>query len=196
MNRETYLKQLQKYLKRLPKEDYEQAMEYFNEHFEDAGPENEQRVIEELGSPKEAAAELLKNLLNRKTESTGTGKKSSAGKNLLVAVLAMLAAPIGVPLLLTGLLILLAGVLLMASLILCGFSVMAAGFLSGGKLLIRGIVAIPYSFSGFCIISGSGLLLLGLAVIVCLGLCKLCVLIEQGIVSIVKRFLQKRGVRK
>ena len=59
MNREIYLKQLQKYLKRLPKEDYEQAMEYFKEHFEDAGPEKEQEVIEELGSPKEAVGRKI-----------------------------------------------------------------------------------------------------------------------------------------
>lgn len=192
MNREIYLKQLQKYLKRLPKEDYEQAMEYFKEHFEDAGPEKEQEVIEELGSPKEAAAELLKNLLDQKTDNPETGKKSSAGKNILIAVLAMLAAPVGVPVLLAGLLILFAGVLLMAALIFCAFAVIAAAVLSGGKMLIRGLVAIPYSVSGFCIISGSGLLLMGLAVIVCLALCRLCVLIEQGIVSVVKKFLQKR----
>ena len=30
-----YLQQLQKYLKKLPKADYEDAMEYFTEYFED-----------------------------------------------------------------------------------------------------------------------------------------------------------------
>lgn len=192
MNRELYLKQLQKYLRRLPKEDYEQAMEYFEEHFDDAGPENEQQVLEDLGSPREAAAELLENLLNQKTEVSESGKKSSLGKNVLIAILAMLAAPIGVPLLLAGILLLFAGVLLIVSLLVCAFAIVLSGVLVGGKLLIRGIVAIPYSVSGFCLISGFGIFSIGLSILICLGLCKLCGLIERGIVSIVKKVLQKR----
>ena len=63
-----YLNQLQKYLKKLPQSDYEDAMEYFTEYFADAGPEKEQAVIEELGTPKQAAAELMMNLLDRKID--------------------------------------------------------------------------------------------------------------------------------
>lgn len=63
-----YLNQLQKYLKKLPQSDYEDAMEYFTEYFADAGPEKEQAVIEELGTPKQAAAELMVNLLDRKID--------------------------------------------------------------------------------------------------------------------------------
>ena len=43
-------------------------MEYFTEYFADAGPENEQAVIEELGTPKIAAAELMMNLLDKKMD--------------------------------------------------------------------------------------------------------------------------------
>ena len=71
------MEQLRKYLKRLPKEDYENAIEYFSEYFDDAGPENEQQVMEELGEPKEAARELLLNLLQ---ESMGDGKDSTGEK--------------------------------------------------------------------------------------------------------------------
>lgn len=80
MTRNEYMEQLKKYLKRLPKEDYDNAIEYFSEYFDEAGPENEQQVMEELGEPKEAARELLLNLLQ---ESVGdgigsTGEKSAA----------------------------------------------------------------------------------------------------------------------
>lgn len=71
------MEQLRKYLKRLPKEDYENAIEYFSEYFDEAGPENEQQVMKELGEPKEAARELLMNLLQ---ESVGDGKENS-GEN-------------------------------------------------------------------------------------------------------------------
>ena len=44
MNQSEYLNQLRKYLKKLPKPDYENAMEYFTEYFEEVG---EQRAMGE-----------------------------------------------------------------------------------------------------------------------------------------------------
>ena len=46
LTKEEYLAQLKKYLKRLPKEDYNNAMDYFTEYFEDAGPEGEAALIQ------------------------------------------------------------------------------------------------------------------------------------------------------
>lgn len=62
MNREEYLNQLKKHLRKLPKSDYENAMEYFTEYFEEVG---EQQAMEELGTPEEAAADIVNNLLNQ-----------------------------------------------------------------------------------------------------------------------------------
>ena len=105
-----YLNQLQKYLKKLPQSDYEDAMEYFTEYFADAGPEKEQAVIEELGTPKQAAAELMMNLLDRKIdereameqEEKRKEKKKTTGANVVwIAILALFAAPIGAPILIS-----------------------------------------------------------------------------------------------
>lgn len=82
MTRNEYMEQLKKYLKRLPKEDYDNAIEYFSEYFDEAGPENEQQVMEDLGEPKEAARELLLNLLQ---ESVGDSKDSTGGKTAVLA---------------------------------------------------------------------------------------------------------------
>ena len=71
MTRKEFMELLKKYLKRLPIEDFDNAIEYFSEYFDEAGPENEQQVMEELGQPKEAARELLLNLLQ---ESVGDSK--------------------------------------------------------------------------------------------------------------------------
>ena len=65
MTRNEYMEQLKKYLKRLPKEDYDNAIEYFSEYFDEAGSENEQQVMEELGEPREAARELLLNFCRK-----------------------------------------------------------------------------------------------------------------------------------
>ena len=66
MTREEYMTKLQKYLRKLPKQDYEDAIEYFNEYFSDTDEEGQQRLMEELGTPKEAAADLMYNLLDRR----------------------------------------------------------------------------------------------------------------------------------
>lgn len=104
MTSREYLKQLEKYLRKLPQSDYEDAMEYFTEYFADAGPENEQAVIKELGTPKQAAAELMRNLLDKKVdereamekEEKQKEKKKTTGANVVwIAILALFAAPIG-----------------------------------------------------------------------------------------------------
>ena len=48
MTRTEYIAKLTKYLRKLPQKDYEEALEYFMEYFEEAGPENEAQVIVEL----------------------------------------------------------------------------------------------------------------------------------------------------
>ena len=91
MTREEYMTKLQKYLRKLPKQDYEDAIEYFNEYFSDTDEEGQQRLMEELGTPKEAAADLMYNLLDRKIQEqdeSGEEKKSKKGITLL-AVLAL-----------------------------------------------------------------------------------------------------------
>lgn len=55
MNREIFLKELEELLKDLPAEERENAMIYYSDYFDDAGVENEARVIEELGSPQKVA---------------------------------------------------------------------------------------------------------------------------------------------
>ena len=113
MTREEYLRQLQHYLKRLPKEDYDSAMEYFTEYFEEAGPEGEQAVIAELGTPKQAASELLSNLLNEQI--VQPRERRSVGAVLMIALLAICAAPIALPLAIAATAILFALVLVIVT---------------------------------------------------------------------------------
>ncbi len=59
MTRDEFLRRLSAALESLPDEEREAALEYYEEYFADAGPENEQDVLEELGSPEEAARQIL-----------------------------------------------------------------------------------------------------------------------------------------
>ena len=167
-----YLNQLQKYLKKLPQSDYEDAMEYFTEYFADAGPEKEQAVIEELGTPKQAAAELMMNLLDRKMdereameqEGKRKEKKKTTGANVVwIAILALFAAPIGAPILISILIVLLCAALCVALLDMSVFLIAVVGVVVGVKMLLRGILAVSVSFGGFCFITGMGILLIGIS---------------------------------
>lgn len=56
MNRKEYLKKLSELLWDLPKEEREEALEYYENYFEEAGPRKEEEVIRELGNPETVAA--------------------------------------------------------------------------------------------------------------------------------------------
>ena len=86
---------LQKYLRKLPKQDYEDAIEYFNEYFSDTDKAGQQKLMEELGTPKQAAADLMYNLLDRKIQEQDVADEDSEKKQdkkgiTLLAVLAIL----------------------------------------------------------------------------------------------------------
>lgn len=103
------MEELKKYLKRLPQEDFDNAIEYFSEYFEEAGPEKEQQVMRELGEPKEAARELFLNLLQESVEKDQDiveekapvlkGKRRSPGKIILLVFLVLCASPVSLALL-------------------------------------------------------------------------------------------------
>ncbi|HVI40319.1 MAG TPA: DUF1700 domain-containing protein, partial [Anaerovoracaceae bacterium] len=68
MNRSEFFKKLEQGLTRVSKEERETALDYYNEYFDDAGAENEQRVIEELGSPAQIAARIKADSAVKKLE--------------------------------------------------------------------------------------------------------------------------------
>ena len=66
MTKTEYLAELEKYLKKLPRKDYEETIEHFTEYFDEVGPEGEVAAIADLGNPKEAAHEIMIHLLDKK----------------------------------------------------------------------------------------------------------------------------------
>ena len=60
MTRSDYLNQLKNYLTGLTEEELEDALDYFEEYFADRN--NDEEAIQDLGNPKEAAEEILRNL--------------------------------------------------------------------------------------------------------------------------------------
>lgn len=56
MSRIDFIKELESLLLDIPSDEREEALQYYNNYFDDAGEENEQEIIKELGSPERVAA--------------------------------------------------------------------------------------------------------------------------------------------
>ena len=167
MTRTEYLNQLEAYLMKLPQADRIEAMDYFKELFDDAGPEGEEDLIASLGSPKEAAHDVLTTLLDKKINEENSSKNNR--QVLQIAILALLAAPIGIPVGI-GLLMAIIGIFIAAvSVLLAFFAVSAAGLILGGVLLFESFYVLAESTSAFILIFGGGLLAIGASSLVLLA---------------------------
>ncbi len=71
MNKEQYLQKLRENLNGLSAEGAAEIMQYYTEYFEDAGPEREDAVIEELGDPSVLAAQAAEALGQTRTDVPG-----------------------------------------------------------------------------------------------------------------------------
>ena len=58
MGKEGFLRELEFLLMDLPEEERQEALQYYQDYFEDAGPQREQEIAAQLGSPAKVAAEL------------------------------------------------------------------------------------------------------------------------------------------
>lgn len=64
ISREEYLWQLSQQLYHIPAEEREAALEYYRNYFEEAGTENEEHVMSELGSPEELAKSIIADVMD------------------------------------------------------------------------------------------------------------------------------------
>ena len=190
MTRTEYIAKLTKYLRKLPQQDYEEAIEYFMEYFEEAGPENEARVIAELGTPKEAAHEVISRLLEEKIVED---KSSLRNKTtiLWIAILAVLASPVALPILLFFL-------AMIVTLLMIIFAVIVTALALTFALLISGVYTFSTSFSLLSVSlastlfgGGLGLLMFGGALLLLLISFEICKLIVKLITLFIKWLIKK-----
>lgn len=62
MNRIDFMKQLESLLQNISPTEREEALQYYNDYFNDAGAENEQAVIEALGNPAKVAENIKRDI--------------------------------------------------------------------------------------------------------------------------------------
>ena len=155
MTKKEYMKKLAYQLRRLPKEDFDKAMDYFEEYFEDAGIENEE----------EAASALILDLAQENAVKPPKTMKRRFSA-LWIAILALFAAPIALPLALC-ILAVLASLILGILAVVGGILVTALAAVAGSVLgIIGGIAIIPQTLGGGLVTIGLSLMLIGCGILV------------------------------
>lgn len=185
--KDEYLDELRRYLRKLPPDDFDSAMDYFIEYFEEAGPENEAQAIHDLGTPKEAASEILQNLLH-----DDRAHKDDTARTVKIAAIAMLLSPLGW----LGALLLILFAIVAVSMI---FAIVAAAVACEGALLyascsviFQGFTTLPESLSGACVLLGCGVFGFGIGLAVLSAGIALCRVIARGFVALVQHLTRQR----
>lgn len=62
MNRTEFMRQLECLLQNIPEAERAEALQYYNDYFDDAGVENEKEVIDALGNPAKVAENIKRDL--------------------------------------------------------------------------------------------------------------------------------------
>ena len=190
MTRTEYIAKLTKYLRKLPQQDYEEAIEYFMEYFEEAGPENEARVIAELGTPKEAAHEVISRLLNEKIIEDESSLRNKT-TILWIAILAVLASPVALPILLLFLAMLLTLLLIIFAVIVTALALTFALLISGVYTFFTSFSLLNVSLASTLFGGGLGLLMFGGALLLLLISFEICKLIVKLITLLIKWLIKK-----
>ena len=190
MTRTEYIAKLTKYLRKLPQQDYEEAIEYFMEYFEEAGPENEARVIAELGTPKEAAHEVISRLLEEKIVED---KSSLRNKTtiLWIAILAVLASPVALPILLFFLAMIMTLLMIIFAVLVTALALTFALLISGDYTFFTSFSLLSVSLASTLFGGGLGLLMFGGALLLLLISFEICKLIVKLITLLIKWLIKK-----
>ena len=146
MSKNEFLLEMKQRLQKLPLDEREQALVYYEEYFNEAGPENEARVLRELQSPAAVAAGIIGECAVR---ASGNPEKKARFTGL--ALLAVCAAPLALPLAagMLALLISLYAVFLSlgvaaAALVVAGAASVITGALTASASLATGIFYVGY----------------------------------------------------
>lgn len=173
MTRADYMAILAHNLRRLPRGDYHRALEYFEEYFNEAGPDREQEAIENLGTPEEASRELIMNLAEHNIEEPP--KTVRRGVHAVwIGILGVCAAPIALPLLLFFFCIIFMLGLFAFCLLLALFLVAVCTAASGVLAIAGGLILSIRTFADGIATLGMGIFTLGIGILFVYGSFHLC----------------------
>lgn len=173
MNKQEYMKQLKEKLRRLPKEEFAYAVSYFEEYFEEAGAEHEEEAAADLGSPQEAADQIIRDMAFKL--SGEPVKDVRKGMHAFwVGLLALCAAPIALPLVFAGVTIALCGMIVLWAFLFAALICTGSVVFMGPITIIAGFTVLTKSIPVFLTCLGMGAFCIGAGALLTYGLYHLC----------------------
>lgn len=166
MNRASFLKKLRGKLQRLPAHEIDAALAYYEEFFDEAGEENEQRVIQQLGSPSHVASQIMADYalkdLEATSNSTSTKKNMSA---IWLIILAILSAPLSLPLLVVAIALIFSFGAVIFSVIIAIIATVLGIFFGGIAALISSFFILTQDWPTALLFMGFGFIVTGLGIL-------------------------------
>ncbi|MDO4291795.1 MAG: DUF1700 domain-containing protein [Eubacteriales bacterium] len=208
MNRAEFMGRLRILLAGIPESEREAALQYYNDYLDDAGTENEEEVLASLGSPEKVAASIREGLqeegqmqgsLPVQSGRYRSGRREEGGRSALWLILAVPAALVIIP---TGFaLVVTAGVLALVFLFLLAvFFLVGVTCIVGGIAALLELLAFSASPAEAMLRAGSGLLSIGLGILLALFMgwvmASVCPKAFRGIKGFLGRKLRSRSGRK
>lgn len=203
MNRIEFMTELAALLQDVPEEERRDAMQYYNDYFDDAGEEQEQQVITELESPAKVAEKIKADLTEQRNgespdeaahQQTAQGGyeyqkepeenkpwSSNILKVILIIAILLVGAPVIIPLALAVVLTALACVAALFAFfiaIVVGFAAIA---IVGVSLVIAGLAAMVPEIAVGLALFGTGLILGVIGTVGTIAGIKLCIVVLPGI---------------
>ena len=166
MDKNKFMAELSSQLSRIDAQERAEAIAFYNEYFEEAGIENEQAVIKELGSPSKVAAQIKADVAVKEIQTDNSSLKK--GMYAIGAlILGICALPVALPMVIVVVAMIFALLATVGALVFAFVMVVGAFLLTGIVLVATGIgviltdaaVGIFYIGSGLAVAGGSMLLI-------------------------------------
>lgn len=190
MSKEDFLLKLKKALKKMPKQEVDDAIAYYTEYLEDVGSENEQSTIQALGSPDQVATKIIAEFAVKNMKSCPSAKKGIS--TVWVVLLAIFASPIAVPLALAIAAVALSLVVVLIAFIISFAAISICLLATGVIMAVIGLGLITQNLATAAFYFGSGLFAFGIG----LALFPLVIWLSKkgfnGIISLINKCLPRR----
>ena len=184
MNRIDFMRRLELLLSDLPENERREAVQYYNDYFNDAGVENEEEVLESLGTPEEVAGSIREGLREETREkgefsekgfkqdgqkqekkdagdryrTEGRKKGMSASAVALIVICCLVASPVLIPLAITLIVVL-------AVLGAVFISLVLVFLLVGVVCIVSGVIAFFGSLTELFLAPASAVMGIGMSLI-------------------------------
>lgn len=201
MDKQTFLRRLEEGLRQLPPEEREDILAYHREYFQDAGPEQEAKVIQELGDPDLLARRLLSEYGEQPPASPPPpppsqpqpeAPKKKRPSGVLVAILAVLAAPIALPLAAALGAVAIALAVAALSVALALMAVIVGVLVTGIALVALGVSALALYPPAALVVLGAGLVCCGLGLFGVMPVILLIQAMFRGLASLFRKAFSRR----